>query len=237
MQLSKQGNRKQGRRPKTQKRRVDQIRDRSDLLYQLPRSVDVILPDRVFTRLRFWGTSQLTVTTGGAVQTSSRFRPSSAFDVDPLLGSTTMSGFAELAAIYGSYRVRSSEITLHFTNQSAVGLACTVLPLNADPGAAPAQAVVLSWPENPYAKTKIVGTSGSPSIVLKSKMTTGKIFGTDSVYLDDNFAALVTASPANNWFWAIGVITNLSPAANSTVFVEVNITIDCEFFNRKFLQT
>jgi len=193
------------------------------------------MPDKMFTCLSWTGIAISTILTG-TTAISRRYRPSSAFDVDPLTGATAMPGFNELAAMYGSYRVSRSRMTLEATSPDARCFNMVLLPLNADPGASPSTATINSWPMNPYAKFKLVAGTGSPVSVIKHSMATEKIFGSKAVYFDDNFAATVGANPANNWFWAFAFVTNVSAVSNININVNTKIELDIEFFNRTQLQ-
>lgn len=236
MNMSKQHTKK-SKRGKSRRRNnvTDGISATSNALTRLPKSVTNIVPDRMYTRLRFIGYGNLSITTITTVA-SARYRPSSAFDVDPLLGSTSTPGFAELAAFYSNYRTTSSRCRIVANNASAQqGALITLTPLNVDPGVSPSVAVINSWIEQPYAKSKICGTAGSPAVTIVSEMSTEKIFGSKMVYLDDNFQSLVTTSPVNNWYWAISATTPIGPSSTQTVNVLIDIELGVEFFSRKAL--
>jgi hypothetical protein len=200
---------------------------------RIPRQVGLILPDRYRTNLRFWKQVSLNFVANNAV--SIRFRPSSAFDVDPVVASTAMSGFVELSALYNSYRVLSSKIrTEAVTTSAANPVNIYVAPVNFDPGATPSAANILALREQPYAKSRLIGLSGSPSIKINSTMSTEKIYGSKMALFDDNFAAPITASPNNNWYWQIGAYSFvLDP---SLTWVTITIEVDVEFYDRNFLQ-
>jgi hypothetical protein len=163
-----------------------------------------------------------------------RFSPSNAFDVDPLLGGTNMSGFTEMSSLFSTYRVLDSTIKVETTNPSTTQPVVSFLaPVNVDPGAAPSAAYILSIKEQPYSTAKSIGLLGAPLATIGSKMSTERIFGSKAALFDDAFAAPVTGSPANNWFWVIGLYAfNVIPAA---IFSTVTIDVDVEFFNRKIL--
>jgi hypothetical protein len=192
-----------------------------------------IMPDRLRTSLRYWKlvTFNLAVTSYGSV----RFSPSNAFDIDPLIGGTAMSGFTEVAAFYNRYRVLSSTIVVMLNDQSAtIPLTSFLAPVNVDPGATPAAGYNLAIREQPYAKSCLSGLLGSPPVLLRANMSTEKIFGSKMALYDDAFSAVVSASPTNNWFWVVGV--NAPAVIATSVYVDVRIEVDVEFFDRFFLQ-
>jgi hypothetical protein len=195
----------------------------------VPKQVGLIVPDRFLTRLKYW--KSITISLAAANAGSVRFSPSNAFDVDPLLGSTSMSGFAEFAAFYGTYRALVSSIKVEVTNPSTTSiLDAVVVPLNLDPGATPPTNTVLHWQEQPYAVQRSVALLGSPLCTLNCEMSTERIYGSDMVYYDDNFAALVTTSPTNNWWWAIGLYSlAVIPTA---IPININIEVGVEFYDR-----
>lgn len=216
----------------------DGVMAQSNALTSLPKSVSSIMPDRLYTTLKFFGYGNLTIPIGAATF-GYRYRPTAAFDIDPSFGSTATPGFSELAAFYSNYRVTSSKFKVEATNQStAQGALITMVPLNQDPGASPAVGVVNSWIEQPYSVVKSLGLAGSPPTILEKTMSTEKIFGSKMVYFDDNFTSLTTTNPTNNWYWGLGVIT---PAVVATTPVLINtlieIYIGVEFFSRKVLSS
>lgn len=210
----------------------DGVPGASNSLLKLPRRVGLIMPDRMFTRLRFYGLGAQTLT--AATNASLRYRPTSAFDTDPNLGSAAVPGFTELAAFYSAYRVTTSKATIRFVNPSAtVGIQVVLLPLNQDPGASPPSSTTDFWPANPYAIKKLLGCGGSRAETLSCTMSTEKIFGSKMVYFDDAFSSAVTTNPTNNWYWAIGIIAPV--ATTVTITLEISIDMGVEFFNRKVL--
>lgn len=214
---------------KNQKGKRKNKSNQVNAIQRIPNRVGLILPDMYVSKLRYWKQVKWDFTATNTIV--ARFRPSSAYDVDPLVGSTAMAGFAELATLYGSYRVISSKIAVQVVNPSAANpVNCSVTPVNIDPGAAPSSAYVLSLRENPYGKFGVVGLSGSPPLKINNQMSTQKIFGGRMTRYDDNFSALVTASPANNWWWIIGGYSFvLDP---SLCWITVTIDVNVEFYDR-----
>jgi len=158
----------------------------------------------------------------------------SAFDVDPLLGGTSMPGFTEWSAFYGSYRVYESQADVQVSVYAANSPPLTVIliPLNLDPGASVATPTVVSWVGNPYARKQLLANSGSKAVRLRSTMSTEKIYGTTMIWFDDNFSADVTGSPANNWYWALGLLAPAVLASTESIAVEMTIKVRLELYNR-----
>jgi len=223
MKKTKQHTKKNNKRQGVRKASVQNI----------PRSVGLILPDQYRTKLRYW--KQVSFNFTATNTTAIRFRPSSAFDVDPLIASTAMSGFAELSTLYQTYRVLSSKINLTVMTTSAANpVNVSLTPSNFDPGATPSSAYVLAAREQPYARFGTCGLTGSPPLKLTSSMSTEKAYGSKAALFDDNFSSPVTATPNNNWYWVIGGYSFvLDP---SLTWVTVTIEVDCQFYDRNFLQ-
>lgn len=238
MQRRNRSNKKRAKRPNPQRgypsgKDGNFAEDLTSVRLKVHRPLALIMPDKIFTKLKYSGTKLFTVAIGTQV-IAYRFRPTSAYDIDPLLGGTSMPGFVELQNLYSSYRVSSSTLKVEANSVDATRASTiVVVPLNNDPGAAPTQATVQSWVANPYAIYKANGTAGASTTSIRHRMSTEKIFGSLSVYFDDNFASLVTTSPVNNWYWAVGIIT---PAAIATTAYNINVLtdleMDVEFFNR-----
>jgi len=203
-----------------------------DRKLSIPKAVGIIMPDRYYTALRYEkiGSVSLAVAPTGAF----RYRPTGAFDVDPLVASTAMAGFTELAALYGQYRVTVSKATLRVVNPNTLSPIVAILaPVNLDPGASPSAGYVNSLLENPYATHKLVGITGSPVKEMSCICSSERIFGSQEVYVDDGYASVVTSTPVNNWFWVIGFTTgNL---VTNPLQWELTIDVGIEFFARTFL--
>lgn len=205
---------------------------RGDAGNVLPRSVDLIAPDRMTVKLPFNYTSVISIAPS-SIAAGIRLQPSGAFDVDPALGSIATVGFAEWAAFYDHYRVHASTISVRFANTSTQPLMCVIVPLNADPGALPSSLVIDTWQQQPYNKHKLLASAGGPPVNLFQRMTTAKIFGDPMVLVDENFQSLTTTVPVNNWYWGIGVLTPLTISGSIDTVIQVTITMDVEFFSRK----
>ena len=90
------------------------------------------MPSRLRTTLKY-NTSGI-LNNAGVVFANVRLKPTDAYDVDPTLGSTSMPGFTELAAIYRYYRVRACLFKADFSNRESFPLMAYVALVNQDPG-------------------------------------------------------------------------------------------------------
>lgn len=208
----------------------------------IPRGLAPIMPDRIMRKLTYNGFKNLKIATG-QFHKSYRWLPTAVYDIDPLLGSTTVVGFTELAGFYYFYRVVSSRATIavaaNYQSQGTGALTPTccnfvVVPLNADPGTTPSDTTIFSWYNNPYNKHKLIGAPGARPEKVVSSMATEKIFGSKMVYTDDNFAALVSTVPVNNWYWAVAVsAADASGSTNYSFSVQTDFEMMVEFYSRK----
>jgi len=196
------------------------------------KTLSLVFPPRMPMKLKYW--AQQTFAMAATQSINYRWRPTAAFDVDPALGGTSMAGFAECAAFYATYRVSASSIRVTISNPSStIPVTCIVLPMNADPTNSFSAANIIASVGNPYAKTKMLGLLGSPPTVITNAMTTQKIFGDSEVFFDHNFTSLVQTVPTNNWFWNICLYALAFIPVSLVATVE--ITVDCEFYDRNFL--
>lgn len=201
----------------------------------IPRSVNCVMPDRFKTVLRY--RTEVPINLSVVPQQGIRFQPSAAYDVDPLVGGTSMKGFLELSQFYSLYRVLSSSCKVESVNPGiTTPYLMTLLPLNVDPGSSPTPLIISDYREQPYAKTKLSALRGGPPISLKQTISTQKMYGSAAVLTDNNFSAGVTSVPINNWYWAIGFdALSVIPSSEGAVICYVYIEIDLEFSDRKFL--
>jgi hypothetical protein len=195
----------------------------------------LIVPDSKFVNLRYTDFSAETIAATGQVF-NRRFRPSSAYDVDPLLGNTSMPGFTEWASFYQNYVVTVSKCTVKLTpGGSSVPELIILLPTTLDLGSSPTVATVTSLTDQSYASSKMISTPGAPGITLESTMSSEKIFGSNRIYFDDQYQSLVTTSPSLNWYWNISGLSTSPVSSASTIYMETVMDIGVVFFNRKNL--
>lgn len=200
-----------------------------EISYTLPRN-RTIVPDSYITNLRFCDSSHTTLNNALSNFASIRFRPSAAYDIDPVLASTAVPGFNELAGLYGRYRVLQSTIRVNFTNLEKFPIQTFIWPTNFDLGAN--YSLVAAAIASPYAKSRTISPSGGiDHAILRQSLETAQVFGTDEVLFDDQFAAGIATTPANNWFWNIG-LWSPTAALNAGVMTLIEIDIQVQFTER-----
>jgi hypothetical protein len=198
-----------------------------------------IMPDQLQTNLTYIDVTTSSIGTGGTVYGSVRYRPTAVYDVNPIIGGTTIPGFTELAAFYSFYRVIASSIQARLVNQdSTTAVLCVLVPLNQDPTISPSAATIQSWQMNPYAQQHLISSKGGmDQCTLKHEIATQKMAGTRGIYFDDSYASQVTTTPANNWFWALGVLSEGGVNFTNGVTFQVKMNITVQFYDRKELIT
>ncbi len=196
----------------------------------VPPSIGV-MPDRLKTTLKWWMSPPINLLAQNwALQ---KVNANGAYDPDPASGTTVPSGFAQLAAIYQTYRPYRGRIRVEVINPDpAVPVTVVVCPTNLDQVGSANRVIQLV--QQPYAVKGIVSTQGSPPLILANEMTTEKLYGSPTTRYDDYFSALTNNNPANIWHWMIGFY---APAVHSVSAVVCNIFIemDIEFYDRKVL--
>jgi len=186
---------------------------------------------RLATRLRYAKTYQSN--NAGVNVTNFRFNPVYAYDVDPILGSTALTGFAEYAALYRFYRVQAATITVAAVCDDNVGLTWFyICPTNYDPGANHSRAIAIGQVQQPRCGHKHFSlfSGGKPMAVLTKRATTADFGGAWDTRTLDNYCAPTSGSsgPANSWYFDVGFICDqvLANGYSTNVLLEVEI----EFF-------
>lgn len=187
------------------------------------------VPDRMMVKLRYSDNFTATTTTSMNLQLMTVNNP---YDPDKTGVGHQPLGWDQWTAFYDRYKCFGSKITLTVLNESTteqgfVGLVCK------NENTAVANLPTLM--EKPYAKIRFIPTEGSggknPAYV-SSYMSTKKIFGVK--FLDDDYAALTSTSPANVAYWHIYVQAADEVTSCSFRFF-VSIKYYVMFYDRKGL--
>lgn len=201
------------------------------------RSPGAICGDRTFVKLIYYDQLNSILTNNGNNYAYIRYQPSAAYDVNPSLGTTAMSGFAELAALYNKYRVHASKISVLLSNQEDFGVTAMVLPLNVDPGSSPSITTIQSYQMQPFCTRRVLSSKGGQDKAsFKKYMSSKKIIGSNSFKYEENYASAVNTIPADNWYWIIA-LTTMGGTYFTTKGVVYDVLITCyvEFYDRKSL--
>jgi len=182
--------------------------------------------DRMRTTLRFNAFG--TINNAGVQHTSARWEPTFVYDVDPVLGSTSVPGFAELGTMYRRYRVNSFRYYASFSNLEAFPALFWTCPVNNDPGAN--TAIFQAFQSSIYSKKKMVGAlTGNGVCVLKGTVSVAEFGGLAAALVDDSTSASTTGTaPANNIWLAVGMSTNSN--LTSGFLISIDFDIDMDFY-------
>jgi len=165
----------------------------------------MIVPPRMHKVLRYVGGNNMINV--GSVNSNRRYVPTFAYDIDPLLGSTSMPGFSELGALYRQYRVATISWKAEFRNGENFNGTCYVMPCNFDPGANSAN--YISYLNNPRSTLVPIGPLTGVSIkTVKGSFSLRDFTGLPNRLLaDDNTVGTIAGvSPVNNVWVAIGFV-------------------------------
>jgi len=186
------------------------------------------MPDRLRTVLSYNGNGNLN--NGGFTYANSRLIPTYAYDIDPVLGSTSMPGFTELATLYRSYRVNWFRQVCAFSNEESFPILVYMCPLNVDPGADTTLFQQLLSNKR-CVKTLLGPLTGNGIATLDSGRVGVEEFGGVARTLsEDRTAANGTTAPLNNIYEATGTITNGTNTLANGVFVTTDLYIELDFY-------
>jgi hypothetical protein len=133
-----------------------------------------------------------------------RWQPNGAYDVDPVLGSTSTPGFAEYAALYTYYRVTSFKVHAKFSNLDNLPYALYSVVSNTDPGTAGTN--YYDFAQSAFGRTYELAPfySGAGSTTHRQHINISKLVGMP-IKQADSFRSVTTAIPADLVFWGVGL--------------------------------
>lgn len=200
----------------------------------VPRRYRIMSPS-VITRLVYQSTAHSPLNNAGATFASVRFRPSSAFDVDPALGGTSMPGFNEIAGIYGRYRCLRFKIEATAVNLETFPLNFIVFVSNFDLGNNYSQ--VQSQFGNTFSKYRYLSPQGGMdrATIRSPYWSIAEIVGTDAPLVDTDFSASISGSPINNTFVNVAIWSGNATALVNGVGLQIVITGEYKFYEPSHL--
>jgi hypothetical protein len=190
-------------------------------------------PDSMRVKLRY--PIQGTKTVVGTV-TALRWTPNAAYDVDPILGSTSTPGFAEWSGLYTYYRVVKYKVHMNFVNLDNLGVALFTYHTNVDPGTAGSSGA--QYAQSSFGRTYDLAPfySGGGKVVMNQTVSVQRVLGMP-VRQADSFRSLTTSVPADLIYFGFTILS--SSGANFTNGIQYSgyIEMDTIFFARKELLT
>jgi len=197
-------------------------------LIVVPRSFG-FAPPRVQCTLRYSVTG--TINNVGNTTCSARYRPTNAFDVDPLVASTAMPGFAEWALLYRRYRTHSSRIKVEFMNAEAFPMVVAIIPTTTDPGSNQSGSTTIALLAQPVCRSAPIGAiTGNAIRSITHTMATSVIGGVSDDNTADDYSSSVLAGPLLNWYWDVFTNSGSNILANG-ILVHVSVDVNIEFFS------
>lgn len=195
-------------------------------------------PDRIRVKLTYYMAFNSTHALGQAQ--IYQYRGNSVFDPDYSSTGGQPNGFDQWKAFYGKYRVSGSSCRIisvvpgstAMSGTDAVGVSVVLAPSNVTTITGPQDLA-----EIVYSKIRS-STYYTPVRELKSYMSTAKMLGVNkkSVEDEDNNSALISANPANQWYWNVMIIPS-NTGATYYWFTSVKLTYYTEFYSRLDLGT
>lgn len=179
--------------------------------------------DSVLVRLRY--PIRGTLSTVGTV-IAKRWTPNAAYDVDPVLGSTSTPGFSEYAALYTYYRVEHFKTHVKFSNLDNLSVSLYSVVSNTDPGTAGTN--YFDYAQSALGRTFELAPfySGAGSVTLNQKVDLKKLIGMNTAQAD-SFRSVTTSIPTDLVYWGFGIYsnagTNFANGVGYTGYIEMYV--------------
>ncbi len=143
--------------------------------------------------------------------------------------------FDQLAALYNRYRVYGSAVQVTLLPFNSAGSqtnvpADVVLVPTAQSLAAATIETAAALPRAQFRTS--TGNMSYENQTMFASASTHDILGVKDVEGADRLQALVTASPSEQWLWAIVAKTG-SDVNTTSLYINIRITYDCEFYDRQ----
>lgn len=183
-------------------------------------------PDRYVTTLIYEDTQGIT---GANPYASYIYRGNSVFDPDYTGIGHQPTGFDNLAALYGRYRVLSSEITCSALNNAGNTPAVICVIPNTD---ILTYTSVNEWKESFRAKkSATIPVAGYGTRNVTHRCTTGAILGLNDVEKwNEDTASDVGTNPGHVWYWNVVALNMLVTGVNLSVDIRIKYRV--EFFDK-----
>lgn len=165
---------------------------------------------------------------------ASRFYTNACYDVDPILGSTSIPGFTEWSNFYSYNRVVAYQVDAAFANGDALPIGLYFVHTNTDPGVSGSNYSPMV--SNPHGACTVLGpTSGAGTYRYRSPfITISSVVGTRAPEYEDNYRGTTAANPVDTTYFGIGLNAYSNDFTNG-VSVEFSLRLRVRFFDRKIL--
>lgn len=200
----------------------------------------LIVPDSVIVRLRYLEASDaITHTSADAI--NYYWNATSLYA--PYPGITgALSGFPEWSNFYQAYRVLRSTINVRIINEDTFPVKAFLwpMPVGVTNNTLTKTQIENYGFENKFAKTAFLSSGGAnPSgrlyCKLRQSLTQPEMYGSDQCLYDDNFAAAVSASPTNMFYWFVGATCANAVTFTNGIGIELSIEFEAILYDRVLL--
>jgi len=178
---------------------------------------------------------QGTLTVVGTV-IAKRWTPNAAYDVDPVLGSTSTPGFSEWAGLYTYYRVVKYKVHMNYVNLDNLGVALFTYNTNVDPGTAGSSGA--QYAQSSFGRTYDLAPfySGGGKVVMNQTISVARVLGMP-VLQADSFRSLTTSTPSDLVYFGFTILSSSGVNFTNGIQYSGYIEMDTIFFARKELLT
>jgi len=162
--------------------------------------------------------------------------PNAAWDVDPVLGSTSTPGFAEWATLYTYYRVFKYKIELEMCNLDTTPTSVYFVHTNENPGTVGTS--YLDYAAQEYCSHNMVGNStGMNKLRYRKTINCAKLLGSAALETADSLRSLTNAVPTDLLFFSIGLRSPASTNLTNGCVYSGYIFMTIRFYGRQNILT
>jgi hypothetical protein len=183
-------------------------------------------------------TDLTSVQTQNAQSQTNWYYRSSAYDVNPLIGTTAMPGFIELSALYNQYRVHGMTVQLNASNMHTSPIILSVWPsFETYSHNALTNLNIIEYGGAKGGFRKVISPSGGfDKINLRRYFSLTDLVGNVSWLGDSNYTATVTSNPTTMWNINFGIAATVGTLTTLGGIQGVfSVELLVEFFDRKTL--
>lgn len=197
----------------------------------------VVVADRTYIKFHYMDTTSRLLAAAGNPYGYIRYYANGLFDANPLILTSAIPGFTELASLYEQYRVHGAKITIRFVNQETFPSVVVIWPTDQDQTALITQQYLQEMCGNAFAKFRHVSSKGGMDRgVLSAYISFKKLVGTANYNTEADYASVTSTNPVKLMYWNIGTYSmdNSNYTAANVPF-ECRITFYAEMYNRRQL--
>lgn len=192
-----------------------------------------VVPSEVFTWITYVAHGKLTNAGNGFA--TQRWHTNCPYDVDPIFGSTTSVGYAEMSALFDFVHGIEYKVRLRACNSESFPVGLYTIESTEDPGTSGTLSIIAGG--NPLGRVYQLGPStGMARQVINIRRRISEVTGTILSETADSFRSTVTSTPADKTWIGLG-IEAYTPNVLTTAGVsyELALTMGLRFSGRRTL--